>query len=64
MILAAHRWKHNSELIYDAMLLNYIGPRVLDPTYGRGNWWKAWQPLELVKHDLTLDGVDFRALPD
>lgn len=64
MILAAHQWRNNSALIDDARALGYIGSRVLDPTYGRGNWWKKWQPDELVKHDLKLDGVDFRDLPD
>lgn len=64
MILAAHRWKNNSDLIDDARALGYIGARVLDPTYGRGNWWKTWQPPELVKHDLILDGIDFRDLPE
>ncbi|HEY5025566.1 MAG TPA: hypothetical protein VII76_11375, partial [Acidimicrobiales bacterium] len=35
----------------------------LDPTYGRGNWWKTFRPEQLVTHDAQLDGVDFRQLP-
>lgn len=64
MILAAHPWKDNSALIADAAALGYIGDRVLDPTFGKGNWWKQHQPVELVGHDITTTGVDFRALPD
>ena len=63
-ILAATNWASNAELIIDAHRLGYIGDRVLDPTYGRGNWWKLWQPVELVTHDIRIDGVDFRDLPD
>lgn len=63
MIVAAQRWKNNAELIETARDLGYIGKRVLDPTYGRGNWWKSWRPEQLVAHDLILDGVDFRELP-
>ncbi len=38
---------------------------VLDPTYGRGGWWAEWSPRRLIIHDLyTLDGVDFRDLPE
>jgi hypothetical protein len=64
LILAAQKWTTNADLICSARDLGYIGDRVLDPTYGRGNWWKKWQPNELVAHDLILDGVDFRDLPD
>lgn len=32
--------------------------------YGRGNWWTTFRPVELVAHDLKLDGVDFRRLPE
>lgn len=63
MIVAAQRWATNAALIETARDLGYIGARVLDPTYGRGNWWKLWRPDELVAHDLILDGVDFRQLP-
>ena len=63
-IVAAQAWKRNSDLIETAAALGYIGPRVLDPTYGLGNWWKTYTPIELVAHDWKTDGVDFRTLPD
>lgn len=37
---------------------------VLDVTYGRGNFWTHIRPRGLVAHDLILDGVDFRQLPE
>lgn len=37
---------------------------VLDATYGRGKFWTDYQPVNLIKHDLALDGVDFRHLPE
>jgi hypothetical protein len=40
------------------------GDRVLDVTYGRGNFWTKFRPEHLTTHDLTLDGVDFRHLPE
>ena len=64
-ILAAQFWPTNASLIADVAAL-YLDHKVrtLDPTYGRGSWWKEWRPRKLVKHDLhTLDGVDFRHLP-
>lgn len=65
-VLAADRWQTNADLIVDVARLGYLRPewRTLDPTYGRGIWWKRWRPDELVCHDRdTLDGVDFRHLP-
>lgn len=64
-VLAATRWRSNAELIADCARLGYLveQQRTLDPTFGRGNWWKAWRPAELVAHDLAIDGVDFRELP-
>lgn len=61
----------NAELILDCVDLGYIRTtdRILDPTYGLGNWWKLWLPWEgrLHRHDLdpdkAPDGVmDFREL--
>lgn len=61
----------NSRLILDCVELDYIRTtdRILDPTYGLGNWWKEWLPWEgrLHRHDLdpekAPDGVmDFTAL--
>lgn len=63
-ILAANRWADNAAMIETARDLGYVSGRVLDPTYGRGNWWKNWRPGNLVAHDLMTDGVDFRALPE
>lgn len=37
---------------------------VLDPTYGSGKFWKLGEPRRLVKHDLKLDGVSYRNLPE
>lgn len=65
-ILAVAAWPSNAHLIADVAALGYLerGRRTLDPTYGKGTWWKLWEPDELVAHDLyTLDGVDFRQLP-
>lgn len=33
-------------------------------TYGRGMWWRRFTPELFARHDLALDGVDFRALPE
>lgn len=62
-MLAADRWKSNAELIADVAQLGYLDGHVLDCTYGRGVFWKAWAPERLTFHDLRLDGVDFRSLP-
>lgn len=37
---------------------------VVDVTYGRGLFWTRHRPARLVAHDLALDGVDFRQLPE
>lgn len=65
LILAAHNWASNAELIQDCAALGYLNEdwNILDPTYGKGNWWKLWWPRALVKHDMALDGTDFRKLP-
>lgn len=42
----------------------YLTGSVLDCTYGRGRWWTKYRPAELITHDIELDGVDFRALPE
>ncbi|HEV2928423.1 MAG TPA: hypothetical protein VGW74_07010 [Propionibacteriaceae bacterium] len=65
-VLAATAWPSNAELIEDVAKLRYLRltDRVLDPTYGRGVWWRRWRPVELVTHDVKLDGVDFRRLPE
>lgn len=65
-ILAATAWASNAEMIRDVAALGYLreGWVTLDPTYGRGTWWKLWKPHALVTHDLRDDGVDFRSLPE
>lgn len=66
-VLAATAWRNNAELIVACRQLGYLGDDLttLDPTYGRGKFWALWRPAFLVAHDLlTVDGVDFRALPE
>jgi SAM-dependent methyltransferase len=64
-VLAAQPWRTNAELIADCARLGYLQThwRTLDPTFGRGGFWKKWRPAELVVHDMKLDGVDFTDLP-
>src|SRR4051812_43435752 len=65
MILAAHKWPTNGDLIADVAKLHLRTDMVaLDPTYGRGLWWTAWRPDSLSTHDIAADGVDFRKLPE
>ena len=41
------------------------GALVVDTTYGKGLFWTQYRPDNLVMHDLhTVDGVDFRNLPE
>ncbi len=42
----------------------YLTGSVLDVTYGRGNWWRKFTPHPFAHHDLDMDEVDFRALPE
>jgi hypothetical protein len=65
--LACTDWATNGELVATLHELGYIGlgDRVLDVTYGRGKWWDVFRPADLTVHDLhTVDGVDFRDLPE
>lgn len=71
-IVAATAWRNNAALINDVAELGYLQrtDRILDPTYGRGVWWKAWRPDagQLVTNDLHPDTdamhhEDFRAMP-
>jgi len=62
-VLAAAHWQTNGCLIEQAAQLGYLDGHVLDPTYGKGNWWTVCRPEKLTKHDLALDSVDFRNLP-
>jgi hypothetical protein len=42
----------------------YLTGSVLDVTYGRGAWWSQFRPAPFTAHDIELDGIDFRALPE
>lgn len=55
----------NGPLIAAAATL-WIKPEdvVVDVTYGRGKFWTKVRPAHLTGHDLILDGVDFRQLPE
>lgn len=60
LVLAATAWKSNAEMIEAVHQLGYLkdSDHVLDPTYGRGTWWKNWQPKSLIR------GLsDFRSMP-
>lgn len=65
-ILRATKWVNNADLIGDVHRLGYLRDewRTADVTYGKGNFWSAYRPPLLTVHDLALDGVDFRALPE
>lgn len=70
-VLAATAWNSNAEMIADCAWLGYLRKewRTLDPTFGRGTFWKAWRPDDLVASDLNPDlspsgeSVDFTNLP-
>lgn len=36
----------------------------MDVTYGRGLFWSNYRPAQLMTHDIAIDGVDFRNLPE
>jgi hypothetical protein len=74
--LEVQKWRTNSELIQAIFEIHVNskpwamvpgGPVVMDVTFGRGTWWH-WRREEYVvrftAHDLKIDGVDFRALPE
>lgn len=64
-VWAAFPWPSNADLIAAVHQLGYLrdGDHVLDPTYEKGVWWKAWRPEKLTTHHRAADGFDFRALP-
>jgi hypothetical protein len=57
----------NADLIH-AIAPLYLTGSVLDVTYGNGDtaggWWKRYTPEPFTFHDIAVDGVDFRALPE
>jgi hypothetical protein len=65
-ILAATAWPTNGHLIADVFgLYRYMigeDPDVLDPTYGKGNWWTIHRPTRLTA-PVRADGWDFTAMP-
>jgi hypothetical protein len=63
-VLAATPWNTNAEMIADVHRLGYLRDtdHVLDPTYERGTWWKAWRPEKLTTQFRAEDGSDFRDL--
>lgn len=67
-VLAFTRYRTNAELILALRDLGYLHADwlTLDPTWGRGTFWKLWRPDRLITHDLEPDGIDFRdmAYPD
>lgn len=55
---------NNAQLIASIAEL-YLTGSVLDVTYGLGKWWDRYRPTDFTYHDLeTVDGVDFRHLPE
>lgn len=63
-ILAATAWPTNAHLIEACAGLGYLRSDwlTLDPTYGKGTFWRRWRPDNLVTHDLGIDNTDFRNL--
>lgn len=67
-VLAATAWPSNGHLIADVFsLYEYIigsDPDVLDPTYGKGNWWTQHRPERLTAMSREDDPAwDFRRMP-
>lgn len=65
-ILSADYYGLNSNLITACAKLGYIKGKVLDPTYGKGNWWKNGKPKSFVSGDLFTKAdikLDFTNLP-
>ena len=56
-VMAAHDWSTNGHLIWDLVRLGYLNAKdyTLDTTYGRGVWWKLWQPGRLLTNGWTDD---------
>ena len=69
-VMAIDRWPTNAHLIADCARLGYLRSDwlTLDPTYGRGTFWKEWQPTVLFRADLNplsedVEKLDFTLLP-
>ncbi len=65
IVLSAHPWPTNAHLIEDVARLHLsTGMKALDPTYGRGVWWKRWTPDDLTALAWPDNpDHDFRAMP-
>jgi hypothetical protein len=63
-VRAADRWPTNAELIEDVAAFGWLRStdHVLDPTFGKGVWWRRWRPDRLTTHYRAEDGTDFRHL--
>lgn len=63
------KYKDNGALIAACAQLGYLKKEwlTLDPTYGQGTFWNAWQPDKLIATDIDPDldcgQVDFTKLP-
>jgi hypothetical protein len=55
--IQAFGWKDNATLFAEAVAPLYLPADawVLDPTYGKGGFWKKYMPPRLVAHDLKFD---------
>ncbi len=69
-VMSIGEWRNNAELIADVARLGYLDGLVLDATYGKGRFWKKWNPLmgggNFVSNDLYTEAMyhfDFRGLP-
>lgn len=68
-VLSIHKWDDNAHMIADVARLGYLNGRVLDPTYGEGNFWSEFRPADLTACDLDPRKspigypVDFRNMP-
>jgi len=69
-VLAATAWPTNGHMIEAVHELGYIRDedRVLDPTYGNGQWWTRYRPADLIGTDLNAakspnGPVDFTNMP-
>lgn len=54
LVYAATEWVTNAQMIADVAKLGYLKDSdvILDPTYGKGGWWRVWHPAgdTLVGH--------------
>jgi hypothetical protein len=66
-VMAIGEWRNNAELIRDVARLGYLSGHVLDATYGKGRFWKLFQPERFTTNDLHSElaqrGYDFRLFP-